>query len=176
MIASWRVLIGLFLILALLGCQSDDNKSDSSSQTILPLNPVSSNDLQLVTGQTVFVPAYAEVFHQNNRSIQLTVTLAIHNTDSEHPIIIQSVRYYDTNGNLVRDYAQDPLELNALATTGFVVGDDESSGGFGANFIVEWAAEEPVFEPVIEAVMVNTSNQQGLSLISPGRVISQLGE
>lgn len=173
--SKWGYLVVLLLLCGLVACQ-DGADSDGQLQTILPLEAVNSSDLQVVTGQTVFVPAYAEVFHASSRSVPLTVTLAVHNTDSQHPIIIQSVRYYNSDGQLVRDYAQQPLQLNPLATTGFVVGDDESSGGFGANFVVEWVAEQPVFEPVIEAVMINTSNQQGLALISPGRVLSQVGE
>jgi hypothetical protein len=162
-----RAFFLLFLmIFALAACGGDDD----SSTAIQELDPVTANDLQIVTGQTIFVPAYSEIFHTDSRTINLTVTLAVHNTDSEHPIIIQSVRYYDTDGDLVRDYVDAPLLLNPLATTGFVV--DE--GGFGANFIVEWVAEQPVFEPVVEAIMIHTGNQQGLSLITTGRIVAQI--
>ena len=81
----------------------------------------------------------------------------------------------EAQATLVRDFVTETLELAPLATTGFLVPDDATSGGWGANFIVEWAAEEPVHEPVIEALMVSTAGTQGLSLISPGRVLSQTG-
>lgn len=141
---------------------------------IEPLEPLTARDLQIVTGQTVYVPAYSEVFYgRADLWMELAVTLAIHNTDTDAPIILQSVRYFDTNGSLVRDYVTDPVEVAPLATTGFLVEDDDRSGGWGANFIVEWGAESPVFEPVIEAIMIGTRNNQGISFISTGRVISQ---
>lgn len=140
------------------------------------VRPVTGRDLRIVSGQQVYVPAYAEIFHgREGQNLPLAVTLAIHNTDLDAPIFIQSVRYYDTDGALVRDFVTETLELAPLATTGFLVPDDAASGGWGANFIVEWAAEEPVHEPVIEALMVSTAGTQGLSLISPGRVLSQTG-
>ena len=58
-----------------------------------------------------------------------------------------------------------------MASTNFVVPENDQTGGSGANFIVEWIAETEVFEPIIEAVMVSTASQQGLSFISVGRVI-----
>lgn len=138
------------------------------------LQPVTGRDLRIVTGQMVYVPAYSEIFYgREGLSMDLAVTLAIHNTDLDSPIIIQSVRYYDTDGNLVRDYINEPVEVSPLATTGFLVEDSDSSGGWGANFIVEWVAEEPVYEPLIEALMVSTRGTQGISMISIGRVISQ---
>ena len=46
-------------------------------------------------------------------------------------------------------------------------------GGTGANFIVVWGAEEPVYEPVVEAVMISAAGTQGLSLLSPARVLEE---
>jgi len=134
---------------------------------------VTGRDLRIVTGQTLYVPAYSEVLLGNDtRTHELVVTLAVHNTAFDAPIIIQSVRYYDTNGELVRNYVDDPIEVSPLATTGFLVEARDTSGGWGSNFIVEWVAEEPVSEPIVEAIMVSKSGSQGISMISLGRVIS----
>jgi hypothetical protein len=75
---------------------------------------------------------------------------------------------------LVRDYIDQPVEVAPLATTGFLVDDRDMSGGWGANFIVEWVAEEPVYEPIVEAIMIGARDTQGISMISPGRVISEM--
>ncbi|MCA9981248.1 MAG: DUF3124 domain-containing protein, partial [Anaerolineales bacterium] len=104
----------------------------------------------------------------------LAVTLTIHNTDLEHAIVLTSVRYYDTQGQLLREYLVEPRELGPLASTEFFVDANEQSGGLGTNFIVEWVAEQPVFEPIVEAIMLNTSSTQGISLTSQGRVINQI--
>lgn len=149
-----------------------------SSQTQLQPPPtLSANeivDLNIVTGQTVFVPAYSEIFFgSESETLDLTTTLAIHNTDPENAIIINSVRYYNTEGELVRDFIDAPVQLNPLATTGFVIAAWEEAGGWGANFLVEWGAETPVYEPVVEAVMVSSRGNEGVSFISEGRVISE---
>jgi len=164
-----RLLIGM-LIALLAGC------SEPSAQAILPAPTLSADevvDLNIVTGQLVFVPAYSEVISVPSPALQLSTTLAIHNTDPDDSIVVISVRYYNTDGDLVREFIDSPSELKPLATTGFVIPSDDTSGGWGANFLVEWVAEEPVYEPVIEAVMVSTRGTEGVSFISEGRVVSE---
>ena len=163
------MMIIMFLFLpACVSQLAKETPAESQSTT-----PISIEDLDIVTGQVIFVPAYSEVFYNNRNTLDVTITLTIHNTDLEHPIIIKSVRYYDTNGNLVHRYIDQPLQLAPMATNSIVIAGDDKPGGVGANFIVEWVAETGVYEPVVEAIMVNTSGQQGISFMSPGRVISQ---
>lgn len=146
----------------------------AQSGPITPLQPITAGELQIVTGQTLYVPAYSEIFYgSTDRKTALAVTLAIHNTDFTSPIIVQSVQYFDTNGQLVRDYISEPVQVAPLATTGFLVEAGDQRGGWGANFIVRWGAEKAVYEPIVEAIMINTSSGLGMSMISPGRVISQ---
>lgn len=169
-----RISISFFVVIIVIiflsGCTPEVNQpiTTGSFQTI------TGRDLRIVTGQTLYVPAYSEVLlGSNGNTRELVVTLAVHNTDLDTPIILQSVRYYDTNGDLVRSYITDPIEVSPLATTGFLVEAQDTTGGWGSNFIVEWVAEEPVYEPIVEAVMVSKSGTNGVSLISLGRVISQ---
>lgn len=161
----------LIILVLLSGCASRLAKGTSVES--LGISPVSIEDLDIVTGQAIFVPAYSEIFYNNQSTLDITITLTIHNTDLEHPIIITSVRYYDTNGNLVHKYIEQPHQLAPMATHSIVIAGDDKRGGVGANFIVEWVAETGVYEPVVEAIMVSTSGQQGISFMSPGRVISQ---
>jgi len=163
--------IMLTILILLSGCVSQ--LADQAPPEDQKPSPVSIEDLEIVTGQTIFVPAYSEVFYNHKNTLDITITLTIHNTDLEHPIIIKSVRYYDTNGNLVHKYIDQPIELAPIATHSIVIAGDDKHGGVGANFIVEWVAETGVYEPVVEAIMVSTSGQQGISFMSPGRVISQ---
>lgn len=136
--------------------------------------PVLDRSLHIVTGQTIYVPAYSEIFFgSSSQTMDLTVTLAIHNTDVDSPIIIQSVRFYDTNGALVQDYISEPQELAPLATVGFVIPDSDATGGWGSNFIVEWGAEVAVTEAIVEALMVSSQGTHGISLLSEGRIISE---
>ena len=160
----------LIALLGLMGCASQADPALSTS----PEPAIQLIDLDVTTGQTIYVPAYSEMFISRDRTLDLAVTLTIHNTDFANPIILTSVRYYDTQGQLLREYLTEPRQLGPLASTDFFVDANEQSGGLGTNFIVEWVAEQPVFEPIVEAIMLNTSNNQGISLTSPGRVINQL--
>lgn len=164
----------VFISLWLVGCGASTAQRPLTTGSF---QPVTGRDLRIVTGQVVYVPAYSEVFFgREGLNMELAVTLAIHNTDLDAPIIIQSVRYYDTDGNLVRDYINDPVEVSPLATTGFLVESTDRSGGWGSNFVIGWVAEESVYEPIIEAIMVSAQGTHGVSLVSLGRVLSQTDE
>ena len=127
---------------------------------------------EAAAGQTIYVPVYSHIYYRDDRRvINLATTLSIRNTDADDPIFITSVRYYDTEGALVRRYVEEPLQLGPMASTDFVVEKEDTSGGSGANFIVDWQAEEAVTEPVVEAVMVSTSMGQGISIVTEGRVL-----
>ena len=164
----------LILILSttfLFGCTSQDVEQTA----IPPSEAVVVQDLDITTGQTIFVPAYSEVHYAGQgRTLELAVTLSIHNTDLTYPIIMTSVRYYNTNGQLIREYLSQPQRLGPMASADFFVDAGEQTGGVGTNFIVEWVAEQPVYEPVVETLMLSTQGTQGLSFNSPGRVIKQL--
>lgn len=120
----------------------------------------------------VYVPVYSRIyFGPSRRTVPLAVTLSVRNTDPERTVTIHEVRYYDTGGTLLRSYLSAPLVLAPMASTEFVVTSDDDTGGAGANFIVQWAAAQPVAEPVIESVMIGSSGAQGISFTSPGRTL-----
>lgn len=128
-----------------------------------------------VTGQTIYVPAYSYIYYSNGqKQHNLAITLSFHNTDSEFPIIIKSVKYYDSQGQLLEDYLPNPVKLNALNSTNFYIEDNDTRGGVGGNFIIEWVAEHDVSDAIAEAVMVSTASTQGISFLSTGRVIKEL--
>ena len=130
------------------------------------------NTVKIMGGQTVYVPVYSHIYiWERSRTMELTTTLNVRNTDLTHPIIVASVNYYDSQGKLVRKYLKQPVELPRLASTNFIVDQEDTSGGSGASFVVEWVTQKPVSVPVIEAVMINASGNQGISLLSSGRVI-----
>ena len=126
-----------------------------------------------VAGQLVYVPAYSHVYHGNTKPHLLTITLSVRNTSLDSEIVVRSVNYYDTKGKRVRSYLKQPVRLPALGTTEVVVERRDASGGSGANFLVEWHAEKPVTEPIIEAVMIDTNSQQGISFVRRGSVIGE---
>ncbi|MCA8924297.1 MAG: DUF3124 domain-containing protein [Planctomycetes bacterium] len=128
-------------------------------------------DANPVEGQTVYVPAYSHVYHGAGAPYLLTITLSVRNTSLDSEISVTSVRYFNTEGREVKSYLDKPVRLPALGTTEVVVDRDDTSGGSGANFLVEWHAARPVTEPIIEAVMISTNAQQGISFARRGSVI-----
>ena len=132
----------------------------------------------MATGQVVYVPVYSHIYHQGGRELPLEATLSIRNTDPDDSIVVNSVRYYDTGGKMIKEYIERPAVLAPLASAEFLVDRRDTAGGAGANFLVEWVAEELVNEPIIEAVMVGTESNKAFSFSRSGRPIgtAQPGE
>ena len=72
----------------------------------------------------------------------------------------------------MKDYLEAPISLDALASTRYIIAEDDKAGGSGANFIVIWKSEQPVNPPIIEGVMIGTHSGQGISFVSRGQVIA----
>jgi Protein of unknown function (DUF3124) len=173
----WAYLAATAIVLTACSNRPVSLQQQPSPERAAPLPKVTLDRKKIVTGQTVYVPIYSHIYHHNNRdnAIDLSATLSIRNTDLKNSIIITAVSYYDTKGQLLRNEIQSPVELRSLASTDFFIGANDTSGGAGANFIVEWIAQTMVDEPIIEAVMISTSSTQGISFISQGKVLQQHG-
>lgn len=123
-------------------------------------------------GQTVYVPAYSHIYHgDRNQWFNLTVTLSIRNIDMTGKISVDSVNYYNSTGRMLKRYQNQPKVLGPLESIRFIIPESDAFGGSGANFIVTWSAAEKVNNPIIEAVMIGSRQQQGISFVSRGRAI-----
>ena len=169
----YRYIYLAIAVIILASCESTPkSQPDAIPATPLQKTVTLDNNFKIANSQTLYVPVYSHIYHHNRQEIfELAVTLSIRNTDLTNPIIITSVRYYNSEGKLVKQYLERPIQLDALASTDFFINRNDSSGGLGANFIVEWVAQTEISEPIVEAVMIGTDFQQGISFISPGRVI-----
>ncbi len=135
---------------------------------------LSSLPAEVVAGQTLYVPIYSHVYQIEGRRLPLSATLSIRNTDVTRSLVIRSVRYYDTHGQMVRDYLPQPIELRPLGSTDFFISARDTSGGTGANFLVEWVAVEPIHPPVVEAVLVGRHGVGTAAFVSKAVVIYPL--
>lgn len=108
--------------------------------------------------------------------MNLTSTLSVRNTSPTDSITLETVDYYDNDGNRVESYLDADQQLAPLSSTSFVVAESDTRGGVGANFIVRWHAARPVHAPVVETVMITGQSTQGISFLSTGRVLSEEGE
>lgn len=131
-------------------------------------------DVQLSMGQTVYVAIYSHIYSGNKaRPFDLAAILSIRNTDISYPVTIVSAKYYDTDGQMLREYLSEPLQLKALASTRYIIMESDKAGGSGAKFVVKWKSEKKVNPPIIEAVMIGTHSGQGISFVSRGQVIEE---
>lgn len=144
--------------------------AQSSNTTTTPSNRVTQAVEKIATGETIYVPIYPKIYHLENQTLDLTAALSIRNTDLENPIILTSVRYYDSNGKLVKQYIDCAKRLEPLASMDFLATTQQAKG-IGTSFIVEWVAEKNVNPPILEGVMLSTVSTQGISFTSVGRVI-----
>lgn len=171
------ILYSIIIALVFTSCipQNQESTTTQSREPSSQLQDITDVNLnQAVVSQMIYVPVYSYIYYENKeKSLKLATTLSIRNTDLSHPILINSVRYYDTQGQFIQEYLAKPGQLPPLASAAFVIDRTDISGGLGANFIVEWKGQKNINEPIVEAVMIGTDSGQGISFVSPGRVIKQ---
>jgi hypothetical protein len=118
--------------------------------------------------RTVYVPAYPAIRIMSGRSrIDLATTLSIHNVSQDKPLLLEGIDYHNTEGELIQSYLEEPVALRPRGTIEMFVADEDRRGGTGANFVVDWAADGPISEPVIEAVMIGTQGNATYSFLTP---------
>ncbi len=130
------------------------------------------SDIVLSDGQTVYLPIYSHIYSGlKGNPFSLAAALSIRNPDPGHPITLVSVKFYDSDGKLVKQYLDNPAELKAMASTCYILTESDTGGGSGANFLAKWTSKAKVSPPLVEGVMIGTRSGQGISFASRGQVI-----
>lgn len=182
-----RNIILILLFGMLLGaCISEEDVPSTKEQSSSVMELNNSNDAEFTQqptsfsrqdssmGQLVYVPVYSHIYQQNRqKTFNLTTTLSIRNADPYRPFTVTEVAYYDSKGNLIQQYVDSTEQINPLASTSYVIEEEDLRGGVGANFLIRWHSQEPIYPPVVEAVNISTSQQQGISFLSVGRVLQE---
>ncbi|MBI2502959.1 MAG: DUF3124 domain-containing protein [Candidatus Latescibacteria bacterium] len=181
-----RILVGLgfSLLLLALGCGGKEAQAPAGQGRAANAATPQAPDVRALypeppaglVGQIVYVPIYSSIFYfDSQQTRELSAMLSIHNIDLEKRIELTRVDYYNTKGQLVRTYLEQPVGLNPLETTSFVVAEQDRTGGTGANFIVAWQAPGEISPPLVEAVMTGSSSAGMVSLTSSGKVTRSFG-
>lgn len=113
--------------------------------------------------QTVYVPAYSHIYHDGGRPCLMESTLSIRNTDTHRSLYITQADYFDSHGKKVRGFLDSPIRLKPLQTIEFLVERHDTSGGAGANFLVQWRGKDETSKPLVECVMVGSVGSQGFA-------------
>lgn len=154
------LLLGIFL-----GCENPTN----SLGTIPHSNDWAKREAtglkldSLLQGSS-YLPVYSEIYQRNkNFTYDLTATVSIRNISLKDTVYLIAANYYNTEGELIRKYIDNPVHVKPMETIEIVVNEDDKEGGTGANFVFDWAIQKGSLVPFFEAVMISTSGQQGLS-------------
>lgn len=132
-------------------------------------------------GQTVYLPVYSHIWHGDLKGdgsperLLVSTLVSIRNTDEHQPITLRQADYYDTDGKLIRRYAEQPRSIGPMATVEYFINLTDTSGGSGANFLIRWSAAQPVSQPVIEGVHAYFRGTQSLGFVTTGRVTAEDG-
>lgn len=122
----------------------------------------------------IYVPIYSDVYvDQQNQKSLLAATLSIRNTSLNDSLFISRIDYFDTGGNLVRSYLENPISLPPMGTINYVVEKEDDTGGPGANFIVGLSAKNKKVRPLVQAVMIGQSGNKGFAFSTDGYSINK---
>jgi hypothetical protein len=110
-------------------------------------------------------------------SFSVYPTIVIHNTDPDHAINIVKMDFYNSSGELVKKYLQQPLKLNPSAGTRIHLKNALSGQeGTAAHFIIQWQAETRVVEPLVTGLMLGSRGTRGYSLATTPRIVRETAD
>ena len=163
-------MVWLFLLL-LLGASCKQPK-----QSVQPVEVLEEHNLDRRINEStvdslmreVYVPIYSDIYNQTRDSrTLLTATLSIRNTSIRDSLFISKIDYYNTGGDVVRNYLEQPIYLKPMESIDYVIEQQDTSGGSGANFLIDWYSKKPL-NPLFQAVMVGGLGAQAFSFTTEG--------
>lgn len=159
------------LAIGLFSCGSETNSSKinpvkwSERKTELPSNK------EFEKG-TTYLAVSSEIYSQNeHKRHDLTATVSMRNLNERDTVFFTNAKYYNTAGKLIREYFNFPVFIAPMETLEIVIAENDPAGGTGGNFIFHWLTPKGKLEPLVDAIMISTSGQQGLSFTSTGKRI-----
>jgi hypothetical protein len=180
--------LGLLLSIAAFSVQAQGSPGPSlpPAPTQTPFYPgsgisqsySSASGVALYSWQSLYLPIYSHLYHGdvNSRTGRPSETLvsvhvSIRNTDPRASLQVNSARYYNTEGKLVREFLPKPQSVAPLGTYEIYVPRTDTSGGSGANFIIEWNADRPINAPIVEALHADIREARTLFFITTAQPI-----
>lgn len=165
------LVISVVFATMLCACAKKDKNQLPTNKGFGDRTTVISEQDSLSVGNT-YLSIYSQIYsYSENITHDLTATVSLRNTSIHDSIYVLSANYYDTFGNLLKNYVSTPIFIKPLETIHIVINEEDKDGGTGANFLFKWAAKETTPEPLFEAVMISTSGSQGLSFTTLGKRI-----
>ena len=169
----------LAILLTMVSCTNPDPNTDTTGEDELEAleihRELDVNRFNLK--ELVYVPIYSDIYADMlNQNLLLAATLSIRNTSLKDSLFVDHLQYYDTHGNLVRDFLDETIGLPPMATVNYVIEEEDITGGAGANFLVSIYAKRKNMTPIIQAVMVHHSGNKGFAFTTDGYSIDDSDE
>ncbi|MGJ8736469.1 MAG: DUF3124 domain-containing protein [Zobellia laminariae] len=164
----WAIANALLLVILVTSCKRPTDEKPVKVLDEHTLNRrVDRSTVDPLTKQ-VYVPIYSDIYNQTRDSrTLLTATLSIRNTSLKDSLFITTIDYYNTGGDLVRNYLDQAIYLRPMESIDYVIEQQDTSGGSGANFIIDWYSKRPI-NPLFQAVMVGGLGAQAFSFTTEG--------
>jgi hypothetical protein len=122
-----------------------------------------------LVSDSVYVPLYRTLYVGKNRAVnKLSATLSIHNTSSEHSLILKKLTYLDSKGEAISELLKKSYALPPMASAEFYIDHGQSDSITAAAAVVEWSSQSPITTPLIEAIVVGKYGAKGFSIHSRG--------
>ena len=133
------------------------------------LKPLTETAPASMISKQAYVPFYRTLYVAEDRAVnKLAATLSVHNTSSEHGLIVNTLTYYDGNGEKINELMKEPHVLRPLASAEFHVGQKQPGTAHVAAAVIGWSGEASISPPLIEAIIVGKYGTKGFSVISRG--------
>ena len=157
-------------LLVLLACLEPKGPNVNAEGTdLFEASQVTESPLVLAFRDTVYVSIYSDIYSESKDvKFNLTATLSIRNTSLSDTLYIERIDYYNSAGEIVRRYLDQPIYLSALQSIEYVIEEGDTAGGTGANFLVHWGSKTDDIHPIFEGIMISTHGQQGISFRTAG--------
>lgn len=167
-------LLSLLIILTASACLEPQLNLTDQGEDIFEAQSVDQLPTDLSYFDTVYVSIYSDIYSETKETrFNLTATLSLRNTSLFDTIYISDVEYYNSAGTPIREYLDRPIMLKPMESMEYVIEEKDTTGGTGANFIVQWAAYNDRTKPLFEGIMISTNGQQGISFATQGVSISR---
>lgn len=171
--ASLKISVLFFsgvLVLSCIESQQNLNKVGEDKFEALEIEQVPDD---IAFRDTTYVPIYSDIYSETKDiRFNLTATLSLRNTSFKHSIYISEVDYYDSSGKKTKSFLTKSIVLDPMQSVEYVIEENDTSGGTGANFIINWGASSVDVMPLFQGIMISTNGQQGVSFSTTGVSIS----
>lgn len=165
------LILFFFLMIVLYSCNNSNIKETRHHSDYHFANIDKS---RLALTEKVYVPIYSDIYYIDSKhTFSLTATLSIRNTSFKDSIYVFSIDYYNSAGQKIRRFNESTLLLKPMESVEFVVENKDDTGGVGANFVIDWGANDGAQKPFFQGVMIGTSGQQGISFTTEGIIIKK---